>query len=408
MALFESLSDGKLNWGIIDFDLNRLIGANKYEGARLGGGFRTSNKLLKWVSVGAYGGYGLKDKTEKYGGDINFTINRRNDVGLKFSYQKDIAEPGVVDFSDYKISMFSTAGNRRLFNLDRMNNSEKAEARFQFRTAKYLKVYTFINQESVTVTNDYFYKYRDQNDVLVSAQKYTFNEVGAEFRYAFKEKVIKSGDKKYSVRSKFPILFAKVEHGLKDFDGEFEYTRLTFRAEKRFFIKNLGHPKFYIETGIINGKVPQHKLNSALGTMNLNNSIKSIRVSTDNAFETMLPYEFFSSEYVHFHFRHSFGSLLFKYKKFEPEFVLTSSVGFGALSYAGTHAGVAFKTMEKGYYESGLVINDIVRWYYISLGAGAFYRYGPYRFSKSSDNLAVKLSLGFVIPKKLKFDKRRN
>ena len=63
--------------------------------------------------------------------------------------------------------------------------------------------------------------------------------------------------------------------------------------------------------------------------------------------------------------------------------------------------------VEKGYYESGLVINNIVRYSYLSLGAGAFYRYGPYSFEKSSDNLTIKLSLGFVIPKKFKLDKSK-
>lgn len=403
LKILEALGEGKINWGIIDFDLNRIINQNKYEGFRLGVGLHTSKKFSKWFSVGGYGAYAFKDKEEKYGADINFNINRRNNIEFNVSYAKDVAEPGVVNFQDYKTPAFSTAGNRRFFNLERMNNSEKIEARFQFRTARYLKVYLFANQEKVGVTNGYFYRQKIEN-ITIEDKDYTFNELGVEFRYAFKEKVVKTVSGTYPKISKYPILYAKIEQGLKNFEGEYEYTRLTFRAEKRFYIKNLGHPKLYVETGLINGSVPQHKLNSTLGTVNLNNSFKNPSVSTENAFETMLPYEFFSSEYVHFHFRHSFGSLLFKYKKFEPEFVLTSSVGFGALSHKEAHGGVDFKTMEKGYYESGLVINNIVRWYYFSLGAAGFYRYGPYSFVKSSDNLAIKLSLGFVIPKKSKLD----
>src|SRR5690606_34956686 len=115
----------------------------------------------------------------------------------------------------------------------------------------------------------------------------------------------------------------------------------------------------------------------------------------ENAFETMLPYEFFSSEYIHFHFRHSFGSLLFKSKKFAPELMITSSAGFGALSYQGLHAGESFKTMEKGYYESGLIVNSIFKLNFTTFGVGAFYRYGPYEFAKTSDNFTIKMSLGF-------------
>ena len=37
-----------------------------------------------------------------------------------------------------------------------------------------------------------------------------------------------------------------------------------------------------------------------------------------------------------------------------------------------------------------------------TFGAGCFYRYGPYQFNETKDNLTVKLSLGFVIPEKFK------
>jgi len=397
--LLEGLSTGKINWGIIDFDLNRFLEYTKYEGQRVGVGLHTSKNLSKWFSIGGYGAYAFGDKTEKYGGDINFLINQRNDIEFNISHQKDLAEPGVVDFIGYKTPAFSTASNRKYFNLERMNNIEKIEARLQFRTLRYLKVNLFTNQETVEVTNDYYYKKRIDATTILNDQYYIFNEIGVEFRYAFKEKILKSTNGKYPITSKYPILYSKIEKGIKTFNGEYEYTRFTLRAEKKFFIKNFGHPKFYLETGYIHGRVPQHKLNSSLGTFNVDNNIN---ISTENAFETMLPYEFFSSEYVHFHFRHSFGSLLFKVKKFEPEFVITTSVGFGALSYEGAHGGETFNTMEKGYYESGIVINHILKWSYLSFGAGCFYRYGPYQFNETKDNLTVKLSLGFVIPEKFK------
>jgi hypothetical protein len=115
----------------------------------------------------------------------------------------------------------------------------------------------------------------------------------------------------------------------------------------------------------------------------------------------MLPYEFFSSEYINFHFRHSFGSLLLKIKKFQPEFILASSVGFGALSYQGFHGGETFNTMEKGYFESGLIINKIINQLLgvnlSSFGVGAFYRYGPYKLAKTSDNIAVKMTFSFTL-----------
>ena len=56
-----------------------------------------------------------------------------------------------------------------------------------------------------------------------------------------------------------------------------------------------------------------------------------------------------------------------------------------------------FKTLESGYYESGLIIDNILRvnilnLFYFGLGAGAFYRYGYYSFEKPIDNAAFKAS----------------
>ncbi|MCO6501323.1 MAG: carboxypeptidase-like regulatory domain-containing protein [Vicingus serpentipes] len=386
----EALLTGKIMWGPVSLDLNRFINYNEYEGFRLGAGLHTNERISKWFSSGGYGAYGFKDKTFKYGGDVDFLIHYKNDVSFNLSYAKDVIEPGVTNFYDYKTPLLSTAGNR-MFYLNRMNNTEKIEARLQFRTLRYLKVYLFGNQENVDVTNNYFFKNRVDANTVLSDQYYAFTQVGIEFRYAYKEKVIKTLSGKYPKPSTYPIIYAKIEQGIKELDGEYQYTRYIVRAEKKFHINNLGRPSFYVEAGLINGQVPQHKLNSSLGTFKPN----TFTITTENAFETMLPYEFFSSEYVHFHFRHSFGSLLLKIKKFEPEFVITTSVGFGSLNNENLHQGVIFNTMEKGFFESGLVINNILNYSFTTFGAGVFYRYGPYRYEKSGDNLTVKMSLGY-------------
>lgn len=387
----EALFTGQIKWGKFGLDLNRFVSYNDYEGFRLGAGAHTNKQFSEWFTIGGYGAYGFKDREWKYGGDVDFLLNRRNDISINFSAIKDVAEPGVNSFYDYKIPLLSTAGNRVLY-LSRMNNIEKLEARLKFRTLRYLKVYLFANQENVEVTSDYYFKKVTGANDFLQDRYYTFTEVGAEFRYAFKEKVIESFNMLIPTATKYPIIYAKIAQGVKTLNGEYTYTRYAVRAEKRFFIKNLGRPGFFVEAGLIDGRVPQHKLNSSLGTNRLNKFL----VSTENAFETMLPYEFFSSEYIHFHFRHSFGSLLLKTKWLEPELVLTSSVGFGALSYEGLHTGQTFNTMEDGYYESGVVVNKLLKLNFTTFGVGAFYRYGPYQLPKSSDNFTVKMSLGFA------------
>ena len=52
------------------------------------------------------------------------------------------------------------------------------------------------------------------------------------------------------------------------------------------------------------------------------------------------------------------------------------------------HLGLNFKSLEKGFFESGIEANKI----YKGLGLTAFYRYGPNQLARFDDNLSIKIS----------------
>ena len=81
-----------------------------------------------------------------------------------------------------------------------------------------------------------------------------------------------------------------------------------------------------------------------------------------------------------------------------PEFHIITSVGWGELDDPARHRNYDFKTMEKGYYESGLSIRDVYKmWGFMGLGIAGFYRYGPYSFPDTIDNWAVKLAIKYSL-----------
>lgn len=84
-------------------------------------------------------------------------------------------------------------------------------------------------------------------------------------------------------------------------------------------------------------------------------------------------------------------------KGFEPEFLIATNIGWGDLDgqLLSNHKGVSMNTMDKGYYESGLLINNLLDLKMYNLGLGAFYRYGPYSFDETMDNFAFKISIVF-------------
>jgi hypothetical protein len=193
--------------------------------------------------------------------------------------------------------------------------------------------------------------------------------------------------------TKYPIIYFAYSKGLKVFSGNYNFNKLSLGIEKSFLIKNFGKTRILLEGGYLNGNVPYPFLFNGNGSY-----VKDNYLFVENTFQTMGIYEFVSDRYVNLFFSHNFGTLLFKRPKFQPQLLLFTNIGYGSLKHPDQHQNINFKTMEKGFYESGFLINNIVRANYfniayIGFGGGAFIRYGPYSNSSSKDNLAYKLSL---------------
>jgi hypothetical protein len=108
--------------------------------------------------------------------------------------------------------------------------------------------------------------------------------------------------------------------------------------------------------------------------------------------------EFLSDRFFALFIKQDFGKLLFRTKgKFQPEIALVHNLGFGTLTDQSPHEHITFRTMEKGYYEGGLLINNLIHVQLFKYGLGVMYRYGSYAFPKTIDNFAFKLSLQFNI-----------
>ncbi|MDQ3191621.1 MAG: hypothetical protein M3Q58_08510, partial [Bacteroidota bacterium] len=60
------------------------------------------------------------------------------------------------------------------------------------------------------------------------------------------------------------------------------------------------------------------------------------------------------------------------------------------------HFNVQYKTMNKGYLESGFRVNNLIVSNIFGLGAGVFYRYGPYSNIYLKDNIAAKLTFSLA------------
>ena len=386
----EKIVDGYLPISIFDFDLQYLFKINNVEGIRVGLGLRTNEKVLRWASFGGFVGYGIWDKNTKwkYGGNAEFTLSKKHEIKFNFSYSKDLEMPGSSDLyrTNYWFGYIE----------DKIDFNEKYLLQFRFRTLRYLQVSLSATKENRIPEYNYYYLPAPGDTFAGNA--YHFAEVKLGLRYAYREKLVDAFNQRYSMGTNYPILYFTYIHGFSGvLGGQFNYDKAELGIEKSFLIKHIGKLNLYGETGFISGSLPCSKLFKGQGSFS-----NSFVFYFKNTFQTMRIDEFLFDRYAMFFVSHNFGANLFRSKHFRPELSLCHAMLWGQLSNPQYQTGIDFKVPDKWYFESGLILDNIVRikllnLVYLKVGIGGFYRYGYYAFTGPHDtpldNVAVKLSI---------------
>lgn len=385
IKIFDVVSKGYIPWGYVQFDIKRILSAyNGYEGLRLGAGIGTSEKFSKFFSVDVYGAWGTKDKQFKYGSILNIPIYLKQDIELKTSIYKDVIETGATFFRGDKKTTFDSYRNIQVNNMDKQ---EGFDIQLSIRSQKYLLHYLYFTENKRIVTNSYSYV----SDAL-NLTTFETREIGITTRWAYGEKFMRQSKQRISMGTKYPIVWLDVLYGkglASTWSGD--YIKVNFKAKKSFNIRNAGTTNVQLHAGYINADVPYSFAYNGRA-----NYSSKFSLSSQGYFETMGMNEFLNSEYAAIFVQHDFGKLLYQGKKFKPGLIISTAYGIGSLNNTTKHTGLTIKTMEKGYAESGLIVNDLFvlksSLYNMGLGLGAFYRYGPYKNVSEKNNLALKLN----------------
>jgi len=388
----KTLLSGRIPWGPIDFDINRVIGYNYYEGLILGVGIHTNDRLSRWFKIGGFYQYSFGISTSKYGADVSFLLNRRNDVVIDAAYSYDLVESGGVSFFDDKKSLTSTlAGNWRNLMIKKLDRTQSVTTGLTFRTMKYLLFGVGLSRQFKKTNDPNLATY--EGDATILSDEFVFTEVSAGFKWAYKEKFLQTVEQKMSLGTKYPVVWLQYTRGIKGFlGGEFDYNRFDLKIRKSFRMKYLGEFSFQFNAGYVDQPIPACNLYNGHGSYRL------VTLFAPNSFATMRMNEFLSNGYASLYLYQDFKYMLFKGKKwFHPEFAISQNIGFGFLDHKEQYAYFQeeVKEMNLGYYETGLLVNNLVNLRLYTIGIGAFYRWGPYSFDKVGDNFAYKVSLIF-------------
>lgn len=386
----EAMINGRIPWGIMDLDLNRFIRYNRYQGFYLGIGIHTSDRLSERFSVGGYWGYGFGSESSTYGTDALLVLDKYSQTKLKFELSHDVTESGGLPDYGESARVLDPSNFHDLI-VRRMDIMDLRRVTLFTGIVRYLRVGISCFQSLKTPAYDYDYvSYQNSGVTVIDDNQFHYSGLILNFRYAYKEKFIRNTHSKISLGTTYPIVRVQLSRAINGWlDGEYTYSRLDLKIEKSFYTKYVGKTSISLQSGTASGEMPYSELFDGRG------SYGNFNLFAPGSFATMHLNEFVSDRYASAFFEHDFGKLLFHSKRFNPEFVLCANAGFGELSHPERHRYVSINTPTKGYFESGILINNLLNVKLYNLGLGAFYRMGAYSFPSYKDNLALKITINF-------------
>lgn len=387
IAIARKFRFGYLPIGKIDVDLKKIFTFNNHEGLRFGIGGMSNEKLSSLYKLEGYTAYGTKDGVFKYHLGSSVRVGNFSNSWIGMSYTDDVRELGSTKFLVEKTPFKIYDG--RPFNITNFYNIVSLRA--------YIETRIIPKTESV---------WEISHNIIEPKFNYMFANMGREYRIfnlttaqvsiqwnPFSD-YMQTPIGRFEIEKRFPKFTFQLTKTLpKIIENDFDFFKIDFKFDYEKEYLNKQKTGLILNAGLTVGDVPiTHLFNMLPNNPTKDNLWERLTTAGKNSFETMFYNEFFSSNYVFLQAKHAFVDVpLFQKKK--PTIVLVSRFAYGNMNRMSQHIGLPFKTLEKGYYESGIEINQL----YKGFGLSGFYRYGPYQFENIKDNLALRLTFAIQL-----------
>lgn len=386
LRIMNVLMNGKIPLGYFNLDMSRLFDFNLYEGYRLGAGLETSAKMMKNIVIGGYYAYGTKDKMSKYGGYTTFYLNRRQESKIFLRYQNDLIERGGPNFPKEGYSLGSTESIRELY-IKQMDRQILGEIGFSKRFNSNFKVQLSGNYQQLSLTEGYLF--HPKGDSTEAFNRFDLAETTISIDWNIKEKYMLLGDKLIPDGTKYPRIKLQMTKGWEGlYNSNFDYLRLNLNVSQSISLRGFGKIYWSIAAGQTFGNVPLTLQQAGIGTA------RAWAISVRNSFETMLPSEFYQSRQAGLFTRIDLNAFKTKADWHEPQIGFHNAFGIG--DYLGKeYHSIPVQSIDKGFTETGIVLNNLYMSGYTGIGVGFFYRYGNYADPNWKNNLYPKFAINF-------------
>ena len=387
--LGKKIINGYFPVSIFDIDLRSLVKYNNFEGFRFGIGGITNSKLATKYKVAFYGAYGLKDKEYKFGLTPSFLAHSNSETWISASYVDDISEIAqtnfVTDTRRFRIY------DPRPINISTFYNNKVKSFFIESKLVRKTTSYLSLSQSKITPLFDYTFV---NNGISYQNYNITSFQLGVQWNPFSNYMQTPMGKIEIEKRHpKFSIQYTQTIPNM--LENDFQFSKIDFKTYYELPYLSGQKSAVLFQTGIAFGDVPLTHLYSILpNNLNRDAILQRITFAGKNSFETMYFNEFFSNKYASLQLKHTFNKIRLGYK-INPEITIVTRMAFGYLDKNNQHLGIVYKTMEDGFFESGVEFNKLFK----GFGFVSFFRYGPNQLNKIEDNIALKISyyldLGF-------------
>ena len=383
VSFLKALLSLKIRFRYLDWNLPKVVDFTIPEGLRLTMKFNTNENLSKHFMLEGYGGYGMLDKEWKYGGAFVVNAYKRKDINVYANYYNDLVEAGGIQMLS-RSSVYTNVDFFRNFWVECFDKVESYSVGVNGRLFNYLT--TTIDFSRQNRNPMFAYAHKDASGKLTGA--FTNTTLSVACRFAYRERFFRDDNFVFSQGTVYPIINLQLTHGFEGIaGGDYAYNRIDVAAYKTLHHPKWGTTDICIRGGIIDNDIPYSLLYAAAGDFN---SVLFFYGKT--TFSTMRYNEFLSSGYIAAFISHNVGRL-YSLKLSKPELVLHQNMGFGWLQYPHSHIGMENGTYDKGYYECGVSLLNLIDLGFIGGGVGLYCKYGPYYTSPFRNNINFKFSV---------------
>lgn len=383
IKLQKNLIGGYIPAGPFLIDINNIIGYNQYEGLKAGMGLWSGRELTGNFSIGGYINHAFKAKHQNYGGGIKWSISEVNQTSMALRYDHSMHATGT--FSFFSGEILEWEDYLKEFAVTTMDRQSLLTGHIQSRIKGSLSGRLFLSYGKMHPLGTYGFSIGSTS----AAQDFTVTEIGLKLRWAPGEKLSKTAFGVLPYSGLEPKIWFNIIGGKQDLNTEIStYTKIEAQIKKEFRTGPSARTSLQFTGGWINNWRTLNTLYSYFGTFD------PFSIEIPNMFDTMSPNEFAADRFVLAFINHKIPLRQNKSGTFKPELHLLSKAGWGDINNT---TNILINSFNKGFFESGILLDNLFNTFLFKYGIGMHYRYGYYKKKKTIDNLSFRLSVSFSL-----------